>query len=94
MSRSFNTLCIKCVSSLLCNVLSLCMVPGLLGSLEVTKQSNEATILDLQTALAKLQDKISWLETERSSLESNQESMSQEQNKHLKSLEKVRSVAK
>ncbi|XP_072029595.1 protein FAM184A-like [Amphiura filiformis] len=62
---------------------------SLLGTLEATRLSNEATIKDLQGTLAKMEDKVNWLESERRNLEDSKHSLTEEQTSQLRSLEKA-----
>ncbi|XP_033125471.1 protein FAM184A-like [Anneissia japonica] len=62
---------------------------SMIGSLQATQMSNEATIVDLQTELGKLNDKLTWLEKERKNLESSKHSLSEQQSAQVRSLEKA-----
>ncbi|XP_022080895.1 protein FAM184A-like [Acanthaster planci] len=60
-----------------------------IGTLEATRLSNESTMKDLRSSLAKLEDKLQWMEKERDSLENSKKSLSERQHSQLKSLEKA-----
>ncbi|XP_038046349.1 protein FAM184A-like [Patiria miniata] len=60
-----------------------------IGTLEATRLSNESTMKDLRSSLAKLEDKLQWMGKERDSLENSKRSLSDKQHGQLKSLEKA-----
>ncbi|XP_070541260.1 LOW QUALITY PROTEIN: protein FAM184A-like [Ptychodera flava] len=62
---------------------------SLLGTLEATRMSNEATIKDLQSELSKVRDRLSWLENERKSLQDKSQSLAQQKGDQLKALEQA-----
>ena len=69
--------------------LSSIFLPGEIGALEATRISNESTLQDLRSSLAKLEDKLQWMEKERENLESSKRSLSDQKHSQLKSLEQV-----
>ncbi|XP_006811612.2 protein FAM184A-like [Saccoglossus kowalevskii] len=62
---------------------------SMLGTLEATKISNEATIQDQQSELFKIKDRLSWLENERKSLENKSQTLADQQGGQVRALEKA-----